>query len=245
MASEISVERQFRFHCPCGATIVTGERTVTCTACGITLGVRRVRRHRQHRRDSIAYYGSTSTHTLPRPASSAIPTTPSSPGWTLPVHRVEKRTQIQNTETISGIKSRLGAWFKRVLAHCGKALNVMRIKKHMEVQRVLFDIGPPSAGSLASCIPDEPPALPVINTSPRIHLREGVRVKVRPTRPDGKPHPHSGKTGKITRFIDCYSCPDWNGPLSAAVKLDAGILPQGFIWVSLECLEALPEIQGE
>ena len=58
MASEISVERQFRFHCSCGATIETGERTVRCPACGITLGVRRVRRHRQHRRDSVAYYGS-------------------------------------------------------------------------------------------------------------------------------------------------------------------------------------------
>lgn len=76
MASEISVERQFHFHCSCGSTIVTGERTVNCTACGVTLGVRRVRRHRQDRRDSVAYYGGRRT---------------------LPVRRVERLRQNVDT----------------------------------------------------------------------------------------------------------------------------------------------------
>lgn len=57
MPPEVSVERQFHFHCFCGATMVTGERTVRCTGCGVTLGVHRVRRHRQQRRDAVTYYG--------------------------------------------------------------------------------------------------------------------------------------------------------------------------------------------
>lgn len=56
MTADIVVERQFRFHCSCGVTIVSGERTVACTRCGAKLGVRRVRRHRQNS-DSIAFYG--------------------------------------------------------------------------------------------------------------------------------------------------------------------------------------------
>ncbi len=70
MASEVSVERQFRFHCSCGATTLSGERTVICTRCGASLGIRRVRRHRQ-RLDSVAYYGSR----------------------TLPVRRIERHSQ--------------------------------------------------------------------------------------------------------------------------------------------------------
>jgi len=58
MASETSVERQFRFQCACGATMVSGEMTVTCSGCGAHLGIRRSRRHRQQRKDSVAYYGS-------------------------------------------------------------------------------------------------------------------------------------------------------------------------------------------
>jgi len=72
-------------------------------------------------------------------------------------------------------------------------------------------------------------------------IREGMHVKVGPTRPDGKPHPHAGKTGRITKFIDIFSDPYWLGPPSAMIRLDWGIEPQGFIWVSLECLEVLPE----
>ena len=72
MTSKISVERQFHFHCSCGAITITGERTVTCTGCGITLGVRRVRTHRQ-RSDTVTYYGGTFNCR------------------TIPVRRVEKR----------------------------------------------------------------------------------------------------------------------------------------------------------
>lgn len=105
MSSEISVERQFHFHCSCGATTVSGERTVTCTSCGITLGVRRVRRHRQHRRDSVAYYGSRGTLPVRRVeertqnpnADAAIPSTPISPNWTIPVRRVERLRQNLDT----------------------------------------------------------------------------------------------------------------------------------------------------
>ena len=69
---------------------------------------------------------------------------------------------------------------------------------------------------------------------------EGLHVKVGPTRPDGKPHPHAGKTGRVTKFIDAFSEPYWLGLPSALIKLDSGIEPQEFIWVSLRCLEAVP-----
>jgi len=69
---------------------------------------------------------------------------------------------------------------------------------------------------------------------------EGRHVKVGPTRPDGKPHPHAGKTGWIMRYINIYSDPYWLGPPSAMIELDKPML--GFIWVSLESLEVLPEI---
>jgi hypothetical protein len=247
MASEISVERQFRFHCSCGATIVTGERTVTCTACGITLGVRRVRRHRQHGRDSIAYYGSTSTHTLPRPASSAIPSTPSRPSWTLPVRRLEKRRRDSNTEAAipsPGIRSRLGAWLKSELADWGKVLKDSGAEKHVDAQGMLFDIGTPSGGNRSSSIPDEPRGLPVVNEQQsRQPSCEGMWVQVGPTRPDGKPHPHAGKTGRITKLIEACSKPYRHTIPSAMVKLDHGfrLWPGRFILVSLECLAALPE----
>jgi len=160
MTPEVSVERQFRFQCSCGATVVTGEKTVTCTGCGANLGIRRVRRHRQQR-DSVAYYGSR----------------------TLPVRRVERH-------------------------------------RHQ---------------------PD--PVLPVetqVRDEPR-EVRKGMHVKVGPTRPDGRPHPHAGKTGRITRFINSYTDPYWLGLPSAMIKLDSGIWPRRFIWVSQQCLEALPE----
>jgi hypothetical protein len=89
-------------------------------------------------------------------------------------------------------------------------------------------------------IPEEPRALLVINGSAGMPLREGVHVKVGPTRPDGKPHPHAGKTGRITKFADDFLEPYLIAP-SAMIKLDPGIKPQGFIWVSNECLEVLPE----
>jgi curved DNA-binding protein CbpA len=70
---------------------------------------------------------------------------------------------------------------------------------------------------------------------------EGVHVRVGPTRPDGRPHPHAGKTGRITRFIHLYSDPYWLGRPSAMIQLDPGIRLGGFIWVSTECLEVLSE----
>jgi hypothetical protein len=69
---------------------------------------------------------------------------------------------------------------------------------------------------------------------------ERKHVTVGPTRPDGKPHPHAGKTGRIVRFINIYSDPQWLGPPSAMIKLDSPI--EGFIWVSLTSLEVLPEL---
>ena len=69
-------------------------------------------------------------------------------------------------------------------------------------------------------------------------VREGMHVKVGPTRPDGKPHPHAGKTGRITKCINIYSDPYWLGPPSAMIKLDSGI---GFIWASIASLEVLSE----
>jgi curved DNA-binding protein CbpA len=68
-----------------------------------------------------------------------------------------------------------------------------------------------------------------------------VHVRVGPTRPDGRPHPHAGKTGRITRFINLYSDPYWLGLPSAMIQVDPGIRPRGFIWVSIKCLEVLPE----
>jgi curved DNA-binding protein CbpA len=70
---------------------------------------------------------------------------------------------------------------------------------------------------------------------------EGAHVRVGPTRPDGRPHPHAGKTGRITRFINLYSDPYWLGLPSAMIQLDPGIRPREFIWVSIKCLEVLPE----
>jgi len=164
MASEGSVERQFRFQCACGATTISGEKSVTCMGCGAQLGIRKVRRHRQSR-DSVTYYGSR----------------------TLPVRRVERI-----------------------------------------IQRP---------------IPAEPLWLHVIN-EPSRRLIEGVHVKVGRTRPDGTPHPHAGKTGRITRLTNAFTNPYWLGLPSAIVKLDPGFEPPGFIWVSLQCLEALPEDPG-
>lgn len=68
-------------------------------------------------------------------------------------------------------------------------------------------------------------------------FREGMRVKVGDIRPDGKPHPHAGKTGTITRLISVYSDPYWLGPPSAMIRIDSGIKPRGFIWVSLASLQ--------
>jgi hypothetical protein len=222
MTSEISVERQSHFHCSCGAITITGERTVTCTGCGITLGVRRVRRHRQ-RSDTVTYYGGTFN------------------GRTIPVRRVEKRRPHLNTTATmpnARILSRFSAWVKTALAKCVKAINVHRIREPGQISN---PPRPLEAQALHEAR-DEPRREPVIKESTRGGVRQGMHVKVGPTRPDGKPHPHAGKTGRITKFIDAYTDPYWLGLPSAMIKLDSGIEPQGFIWVSLECLEALPDL---
>lgn len=46
-ASNIGVkragQRKHRFHCLCGAALVTSEKTATCDNCGKTMGIRRVK----------------------------------------------------------------------------------------------------------------------------------------------------------------------------------------------------------
>ena len=52
------IERDFRFPCPCGATIKLHGKTATCTACGKTIEVRRVRKHK-HRWNLVPPGGGT------------------------------------------------------------------------------------------------------------------------------------------------------------------------------------------
>jgi hypothetical protein len=206
VASEIVVERQFRFHCSCGVTIASGERTVTCARCGAKLGVRRVRRHRQNS-ESVAYYGTRA-----------------------PVRRIERHA------------SRLGAWLKNLLSYGAEAIKVRRAVKHVPLTSRVLDL---AVQAEVHPILDAV-APPAGNESPRRAWFgrawfEGAHVKVGPTRPDGTPHPHGGATGRIAKFTNAYSEPYWQGLPSAMIKLDSEIRPQGFIWVSLECLEVLPE----
>jgi hypothetical protein len=210
MTSEISVERQFHFHCSCGAITITGERTVICTGCGVTLGVCRVRRHRQ-RSDTVTYYGRN-----------------------ILVRRVKKRVQRSNTAAAfaaanPGIWFRFSAWGRRALDRLALLLEESELHQTRDEPHELP-------------VTRDQPRGPVSNKSPTRSLLEGVHVKVRPTRPDGSPHPHAGKTGRITRFMNTYTDPYWLGLPSAMIKLHAGIEPRGFIWVSLECLEALPDL---
>jgi hypothetical protein len=246
MASEISVERQFCFHCSCGATTVSGEKEIACSDCGATLGVRRVRRHRQQRRDSVAYYGSSfpirraeSQRQQPNSAAAA----PISPSWTIPVRRVVKRRQSPTTENVipRGITSRLRAWLRSTPAYCGDASKIRFAEAPLQHTNIVLNVEAQGVRD----IPEETRALPVFNELARVPLRLGVHVRVGPIRPDGKRHPHAGKTGRIRRFIDTYSDPYWLGRPSAMIRTDAAVWPQRFIWVSVECLEALPEIHVE
>jgi hypothetical protein len=41
------VERNFHLRCSCGATLVTSEKSTTCSNCGGAIEIRRVRRQRQ------------------------------------------------------------------------------------------------------------------------------------------------------------------------------------------------------
>lgn len=193
MAPEVCVERQFRFHCSCGATMVSGEKAVTCTGCGALLGIRRVRRHRQQRQNSVAYYGS----------------------------RIFRVRRVEVARAGLGIISRFGVWLKSTLLNCRE------IQKYSRVERQ---------------VQNAPEALGILHDIPeaRRPLLVGVRVRVRGYRPDGKPHPHAGKTGRITKSANPFSQFDDLAP-SAMVKLDSGIGSHRFIWVSNECLEVLPE----
>ena len=200
--SEISVERQFRFRCSCGATTESGEKEVICSGCGAALGIRRVRRHRQQRWDAVAYYGSR----------------------TVSVRRVERHV------------SRLSEWVKSALgSSVGTHVRHTNPVPHSEAQKVLRVV--PFELQVLRVLHDE---VHGTKESPRrLPLLVGAHVKVGPTRPDGKLHPHAGKTGKITKFS--YAYPDWDVPPCAAIKLDSWIGRRRFIWVSLQCLEALPE----
>jgi hypothetical protein len=62
-------------------------------------------------------------------------------------------------------------------------------------------------------------------------LVPGAHVQVGPTKLDGEPHPHAGKTGVIRKLRGCAA---------AVVRLDPGIKPQGFICVSLVYLRLAP-----
>jgi hypothetical protein len=205
---------QFHFHCPCGQITLSGEKTVTCTGCGVSLGIRRVREHRQ-RRDSVTYYGIR----------------------ILPVSQVERHNHAPNAAVptpIGTIISRLGSRFKAALANRGRVLSVEKQLRHTNTMLNVEAQG-------VHDIPEEPRARPVINEWARMPLREGVHVKVGPTCLDGKPHPHAGKTGRITRFMEIYSDPHWFGRPAAMIEIDAAVWPRRFIWVSLQCLEVLSE----
>jgi hypothetical protein len=240
MASEISVERQFRFHCSCGAITVSGEKKVICTGCGDTLGVRRIRRHRQHR-DSVTYYGgSTPVRRIESRRGAGISGRSIDPRWTIPVQRIERRIQDPNVRARvpgSGIIARVGALLKSALAYCGNLLKSIQIGKHLPQTRTVLKV---EAQESRRDTVREPRGAPLRNPPGRF-LVEGMRVKVGQKRPDGKPHPHAGQTGRITRFINSYSEPHWLGPPTAMIRLDSAIWTREFIWVSLECLEALPE----
>jgi rRNA maturation endonuclease Nob1 len=46
-AVERVAERSFRLRCPCGETIVTSNKTVTCSYCGKAVEILRVKQHSQ------------------------------------------------------------------------------------------------------------------------------------------------------------------------------------------------------
>jgi hypothetical protein len=160
------------------------------------------------------------------------------------------------TRTLDIIVSAGVQWLKSALASCVE-MHLQHTKAVMRVQ---------TQGVLRG-IPEEPRG--IINELPRKrglvkaetvrhgrHLCEGAHVKVGPTRPDGTAHPHAGKTGRITSscvlrapstpgnlsaFMDSYSDPCWLGRPAAMIQIDAAVWPRKFIWVSVECLEALSE----
>ncbi len=113
MTSRPSVERQFRFHCSCGAITVTGERTVTCTGCGETLAIRRGRRRRQQP-DSVSYYGRT-----------------------IPVRRLDPHRQHPRGTFFA----RFSAYLERVLASHETTIRVRRVEKRADRLNTAPNVG--------------------------------------------------------------------------------------------------------
>jgi len=105
-APEVVVEYHFR--CTCGAFIVATGRTVTCAYCGQILGIRKVKRHRQH------------WNTVPRSGTGTR-------GWRwrkAVVESVVERTfHLQCTcgSTIATTEK------TATCAHCGRAVGICRV----------------------------------------------------------------------------------------------------------------------
>jgi hypothetical protein len=227
--------------------MVTGERIVTCTGCGNILRVHRVRRHRQGRPDSIAYYGSTLPFRRVR-NSGQEPTTsaatrdmPLRPGWAIPVRRVEALRESpdeQFTRPGGGISSRLRAWLKVIPIFSGDLFEARRFHEHSQIAIPVQSVGLQGIRFGGREVSE----LPVFSDGASRLILGGVRVKVGPNRPDGKPHPHAGKVGRITKLMDTYSEPYWLGLPAAMIELDARGWTHRFICVSVECLEMLPKI---
>jgi hypothetical protein len=222
MRSEIVVERHFHFHCSCGAITVAGERTVTCTGCGKTLGVRRVRKHRQSG-DTVRYYGRSLNNR------------------TLKVRRIEKRRHHPNTTSPArSVWSRLSLWVKialnklplrleaqgapreirdephanrdaefehqsseqqfRFLCSCGAT--IVASEKTVTCARCSKAFGIWQVGTHGWNVAPRLESTRLEAQGVHTRLALGSHVKVGPRKRDGSPHPHAGKTGTVTRFLD-------------------------------------------
>lgn len=210
MGSEVSVERQYRFHCSCGTTTVSGERKVTCTGCGDLLGLRRIRKRRQLQ-DSVAYYGSSTT----------------------PVRRVVRRRHNSNEKGAAspGSPSQVALKLRIALTKLGEFLiSVSRVENRTTHSHIASE----GASKNMSGTQHRYVLLPETKANLIPLAVRGVHVRVHDAWPSGRPHPHAGKTGRIARFINTYPEP------SVMIKLDPGIEPQGFIWVTVGSLEVAP-----
>lgn len=62
------------------------------------------------------------------------------------------------------------------------------------------------------------------------------RVKVRPNKADGSPHPHAGKTGVVTEVLSLFSAP------RAVIRIDEGFESAGnYMVVTLGCLDIVED----
>lgn len=67
--------------------------------------------------------------------------------------------------------------------------------------------------------------------------KKNDRVRVLPTKPDGTPHPHAGKTGRVLEVMGLVL-----GPPRVQVKIDDGLMHAGNIMiVSLGSIEKIEE----